>query len=698
MTGMASKLAKERAAAAGFGSNSNAVKYLNQDFEALRNQCLQAGKLFVDNTFPAVPESLGFKELGPNSSKTRGIQWKRPGEVCSSPKFIDAGATRTDICQGALGDCWLLAAIASLTLNEDVLSRVVPSGQSFQENYVGIFHFQFWQFGEWVDVVVDDRLPTKNGELIFVHTEDKTEFWSALLEKAYAKMNGCYEALSGGSTTEGFEDFTGGIAEMYDLQKAPKNLFQIIRKALDSGSLLGCSIDITSASDSEAVTSQKLVKGHAYSLTGAEVVSYRGRAEQLIRVRNPWGQVEWTGAWSDNSSEWNYVEASQRTNVKAEDGEFWMSFSDFMRHYSRLEICNLTPDTLTSDNYKNWSVCNYHGTWRSGSTAGGCRNNPYTFWTNPQFVLKLEEVDDDPDDGEDGCTFLVGLIQKNRRRQRKMGEDMHTIGFAIYEIPQQFHGQRDVHLDKNFFLTHAQTARSETFVNLREVCSRFKLPPGEYLVVPSTFEPHKNGDFCLRVFAEKQADTQLCEDPVDAVLEQGLVSEDQIDASFKNLFVRLAGEDNEISASELKTILNNVVSKRSDIKTDGFSLETCRVMVNLMDDNGNGKLGMAEFATLWKKVQKYLKIYKDNDLDQSGTMGTHEMRAALKSAGFSLNNSIHQVIVARYADPDMTIDFDNFVACLMRLESMFRIFKKVDSANTGFMELNYFQWLSFVMI
>ncbi|MGH0147014.1 UNVERIFIED_CONTAM: hypothetical protein FKN15_052867 [Acipenser sinensis] len=79
-------------------------------------------------------------------------------------------------------------------------------------------------------------------------------------------------------------------------------------------------------------------------------------------------------------------------------------------------------------------------------------------------------------------------------------------------------------------------------------------------------------------------------------------------------------------------------------------------------------------------------------------MGTHEMRAALKSAGFSLNNSIHQVIVARYADPDMTIDFDNFVACLMRLESMFRIFKKVDSTNTGFMELNYFQWLSFVMI
>lgn len=59
-----------------------------------------------------------------------------------------------------------------------------------------------------------------------------------------------------------------------------------------------------------------------------------------------------------------------------------------------------------------------------------------TFWTNPQFVIRLEEEDDDPDDGEAGCSLLVGLIQKNRRRMRKMGEDMHTVGFAIYEVSE----------------------------------------------------------------------------------------------------------------------------------------------------------------------------------------------------------------------------------------------------------------------
>lgn len=58
------------------------------------------------------------------------------------------------------------------------------------------------------------------------------------------RVNSSYEALTGGSSIEGFEDFTGGIAESYDLKEAPPFLFNIMRKALKLGSLLGCSIDV----------------------------------------------------------------------------------------------------------------------------------------------------------------------------------------------------------------------------------------------------------------------------------------------------------------------------------------------------------------------------------------------------------------------------------------------------------------------
>ncbi|NWW15075.1 CAN8 protein, partial [Falcunculus frontatus] len=694
MSRVTARLCQERAAVDGLGSNRNAIKYLKQDYEALKQQCLKTGTLFKDEEFPACPSALGYRDLGPYSFKTQGIVWKRPTELCANPQFIVGGATRTDVCQGELGDCWLLAAIASLTLNPDILFRVVPKAQSFQKDYAGIFHFQFWQYGEWVDVVVDDRLPTKNGKLVFVHSEEGNEFWSALLEKAYAKLNGSYEALAGGSTVEGFEDFTGGISESYELRRAPSNLYQIIQKALRAGSLLGCSIDITATAEIEAITSLKLVKGHAYSITGAEEVHYRGRPEKLVRLRNPWGEVEWTGSWSDNAPEWNYVDPKQKQALdkQVDDGEFWMAFSDFQRQFSRLEICNLTPDTLSSNEVNKWDLTLFNGQWRRGSTAGGCQNYQATYWTNPQFKIRLDEPDDDHKGSlnEPCCTILVGLMQKNRRRQKRMGEGLLSIGYSLYQV-KLLEDSTDVHAGRAFFARHQPAARTDPYVNLREVSSRMTLPRGEYLIVPSTFEPYKNGEFCLRVFAEKQAKSQMMGDEVSAKPYEPHVDNKDIDDEFKTLFQKLSGEDCEVSATELQRILNRVLAKRKDVKSDGFNINTCREMISLLDTDGTGTLGLIEFKTLWMKIQKYLAIYKKVDSDYSGTIDSHEMRNALREAGecFRLNDEVQHSIVTRYAcSTKLTIDFDGFVACMIRLETLFKVFHLLDKDKNGVIQIS----------
>lgn len=77
-TGASSQIQKDRDRAGGLGSVQQAVHYLNQDFQALKEECLMNGSLFQDPMFPAEPASLGFKELGPVSAKTRGVEWKRP--------------------------------------------------------------------------------------------------------------------------------------------------------------------------------------------------------------------------------------------------------------------------------------------------------------------------------------------------------------------------------------------------------------------------------------------------------------------------------------------------------------------------------------------------------------------------------------------------------------------------------------------
>ncbi|KAK3548478.1 hypothetical protein QTP70_013309 [Hemibagrus guttatus] len=186
------------------------------------------------------------------------------------------------------------------------------------ETYAGILHFRFWRFGEWVDVVIDDRLPTTNGHLIYCHSNDSNEFWSALVEKAYAKIYGCYEALDGGNTADALVDFTGGVSEPIDLlegrynqdEEARNQLFERVLKVHNRGGLISCSIRATTQADMEARLECGLVKGHAYAVTDVHKVRlghgllafFKSEKLTMIRMRNPWGEKEWNGPWSDSTN------------------------------------------------------------------------------------------------------------------------------------------------------------------------------------------------------------------------------------------------------------------------------------------------------------------------------------------------------------------------------------------------------------
>uniref|UniRef100_A0A8C5KE21 Calpain-3 n=1 Tax=Jaculus jaculus TaxID=51337 RepID=A0A8C5KE21_JACJA len=666
------RVIRERDRKNGEGTVTQPLKFEGQDFVLLKQRCLAQKCLFEDRVFPAGTQALGSHELS-QKAKMKAITWKRPKEICENPRFIIGGANRTDICQGDLGDCWFLAAIACLTLNERLLFRVIPHDQSFTENYAGIFHFQFWRYGDWVDVVIDDCLPTYNNQLVFTKSNHRNEFWSALLEKAYAK----------------------GLTDGPLVQTAQSQC------ASHAGLVLGyygSKLTIVPV-QYETRMACGLVKGHAYSVTGLEEALFKGEKVKLVRLRNPWGQVEWNGSWSDGWKDWSFVDKDEKARLQhqvTEDGEFWMSYDDFIYHFTKLEICNLTADALESDKLQTWTVSVNEGRWVRGCSAGGCRNFPDTFWTNPQYRLKLLEEDDDPDDSEVICSFLVALMQKNRRKDRKLGANLFTIGFAIYEM----HGNKQ-HLQKDFFLYNASKARSKTYINMREVSQRFRLPPSEYVIVPSTYEPHQEGEFILRVFSEKRNLSEEAENTISVdrpVPHPGnMDQESEEQQQFRNIFKQIAGDDMEICADELKNVLNTVVNKHKDLKTQGFTLESCRSMIALMDTDGSGRLNLQEFHHLWKKIKSWQKIFKHYDTDHSGTINSYEMRNAVNDAGFHLNSQLYDIITMRYADKHMNIDFDSFICCFVRMEGMFRAFNAFDKDGDGIIKLNVLEWLQLTM-
>eukprot|EP00105_Crassostrea_gigas_P020939 XP_011439866.1 PREDICTED: calpain-B isoform X15 [Crassostrea gigas] len=718
-----------------------------QHFEEIREQCAAEETLFEDPEFPSEDSSIFFSREPP-----RAFEWKRPHEICDNPVFIADGASRFDVQQGELGDCWLLAAIASLTVNQRLFAKVVPPDQSFEDGYCGMFRFHFWRQGEWVEVVVDDRLPTYYGQLTFMHSVDKNEFWSALLEKAYAKLEGSYESLKGGSTCEAMVDFTGGVSEFFDLRKAPPNLFSIMLKASQRGSLMGCSID-ADPNQLEARLANGLVMGHAYSITSVilmdiETPTMSGKIP-MVRIRNPWGnEAEWKGRWSDQSREWSLIPDSQKDSIGLtfdDDGEFWMSFDDFSKNFEKLEICNLGPDSLEEDELdgkKRWEGHTENGEWIPRVNAGGCRNYLDTFWTNPQYRVTLTDPDDDDDD--DLCTILVGVLQKDRRKKRKEGLDMLTIGYVIYKLEDEVHGPLDV----KYFKYHASCAKAPSFINLREVCGRHKLSPGTYVIIPSTFEPHQKGEYLVRIFTEKANETNEMDEETGIIEDQecqpwGLQvvgvynvvnkhafsshqydhqdclrpvlvptvasapppagrqdvpkipgareipppteEEQEQEQALKASFRRVAGEDMEIDAYELRDILNAVFTREGNVEFafDGFSIDVCRSMVAMHDGDLSGKLGFDEFKVLWADLRRWKGVFKEYDRDKSGNLSSYELRSALHASGFRLSNRTFSALVMRYSSKDGNVEFGDFILCAIRMKTMLASFKNIDVENSG---------------
>ncbi|KAL8595650.1 hypothetical protein ACOMHN_025686 [Nucella lapillus] len=163
-------------------------KYRGQDYKALKKEAKVRGRLFVDTEFP-----LEERSLSGTPGKHGNVVWKRPKEICASPRLFVDGVDKDDVRQGDLGNCWFVAALSCLTSVKQYWHKVIPDDKDQDwndekpEEYQGIFRFLFWRYGQWTEVVVDDLLPTVNGHLVFIRSASGQKFWSALLEKAYAK-------------------------------------------------------------------------------------------------------------------------------------------------------------------------------------------------------------------------------------------------------------------------------------------------------------------------------------------------------------------------------------------------------------------------------------------------------------------------------------------------------------------------------
>lgn len=490
--------------------------HTDQDFHQIRTQLRKSGTQFEDDKFPASNLLLtrtngtifSYRD-GRGGRQGDEIKWLRPREICPGlePKMVVGKRDRFDINQGEIGDCWFLAPLASLAENEHCFNKVVPTGQDFGgRNYVGMFRFRFYRFGEWFEVVVDDRLPTRQGKLVFLRARETNEFWSPLLEKAYAKFYGSYACIEGGLSMDAAVDFTGGIPQMLDLEQDlsdedARRMYHLLKMSHANGALLTASLGTSHRREG---VDKGLQAAHAYSLTKVRTVRawesfFRSSTIPLVRLRNPHGDYkEWSGDWSDKSRQWEKISSRVKKKLdlqKKEDGEFYMSFNrDFLKYFGKIEIVNLNPVRMEVNEERltrKFNMYNMRGEWRRGVSAGGINN----FELNPQFQFSIVNKRDRLKTG----SVVVSLTQKVKRRK----DELLSIGFRVYKVQDQgMVGEKLASKFVNNALNKVDD--SGAYINSRDVTKTLQLPEGDYAVVPSTYQSGGEAEFLVRLFVDSR--------------------------------------------------------------------------------------------------------------------------------------------------------------------------------------------------
>ena len=258
----------------------------------------------------------------------------------------------------------------------------------------GMYVFRFYKNYGWRYVIINDRLPCYNKaygvkDLVFGRCRSTNEFWVPLIEKAYAKLHNCYEALISGFIDDGLTDMTAFAQTKIIFKKrgsktiklyhntsdkgkvilkdedAKEELWKLMKRANQNNSLMGCSaLGSTEGEISIDDVPCGVLSGHAYSVIDVieiEVVlqdpdgKQITKMERLVRCRNPWGKKEWNGAWSDGSEELNdnmkalngyimrynleqqekfkdnpaLIDEKDKFNEDSNDGTFLISFEDW---------------------------------------------------------------------------------------------------------------------------------------------------------------------------------------------------------------------------------------------------------------------------------------------------------------------------------------------------------------------------------
>jgi hypothetical protein len=270
-----------------FGSGWDAERrreFLNMLASKASPETIERLNEFTDELQPAFDEVGGDDAADDPDSPAASAEY---GEV-PHELFIDGdndgeSIHPNDVDQGAIGDCWIMAAMTSVAQeNPQIIEDMI------RRNENGTYTVTFHDGDEEVEITVTADVPlNEDGEPVFAEFPhagvDRDgadyELWPAIIEKAYARYSGDYHEIEGGRAEDALEAMTGVESESHDMDDLSIGELADIHDA--GGAITMSSLD--DADETDFYSDGLLVTGHAYYVSDID------EEAGTITIRNPWG-------------------------------------------------------------------------------------------------------------------------------------------------------------------------------------------------------------------------------------------------------------------------------------------------------------------------------------------------------------------------------------------------------------------------
>ena len=242
-------------------------------------------------------------------------------------RLIVDGISIDDVQQGQAANCYAVASIAGVAHGNPRLLR-----NAVTDNGNGTYNVRlFDRNGRAQNITVDgDLYRNADGTPTYARGANRREIWPAIVEKAYAQMNGGYNAIgNGGNAADAMRALTGrGVTSRTNSRTSADRLYRDIQTATANGRPVVA--DTHGREKSGKYTTNGLSAWHSYTVTG---VSTDDSGQRWVNLRNPWGNTEYTNT--------NYATDRDRNGdgtADGDDGHFRMKIEDYQRLYRTTHV------------------------------------------------------------------------------------------------------------------------------------------------------------------------------------------------------------------------------------------------------------------------------------------------------------------------------------------------------------------------